>query len=199
MLRGPVAVLGANVLFPFQLRNFLLHLAAEGRLNPRWSEDIIAEFLRALKDDAGLDRVQRSHLQTQMQRYFPDAWGSGHSGAADGISLPDEGDRHVIALALHYEAVFIVTRNLRHFPANVLHPLGVEAVDPDTFVEVLFAVDPPAVLRAAELHRSSLRAHPLSPEAYLHSLRAHAGLSRTTDLLRSAGFLDDAARAEPAG
>jgi len=55
---------------------------------------------------------------------------------------------------------------------------------------VLYLVDPSAVLHAAELHRRSLRAHPLNGEEYLDSLRTRALLPRMADLLRSAGFLD---------
>jgi predicted nucleic acid-binding protein len=194
MPHAPLAVLDANVLFSFQLRNLLLHLAVAGRFEPLWSEEIMAECLRALGDDAGVSESQRAHLLEQMRIYFPGAWGGGHARAADGLLLPDEADRHVIALALHHEAEFIVTRNLRHFPADLLHPLGTEPVDPDEFVEILFVIDPDAVLATAEAHRRSLKAHPLDPSAYLESLRTHAGVPRAAELLRSAGFLDPAAR-----
>lgn len=197
MPHAPSAILDANVLFPFQLRNLLLHLAAEEQFHPLWSDEIVAEFLQALQRDAGLTEAQCAHLSSQMRKYFPHAWRDGYAGAADGIVLADEGDRHVIALAVHHKAKFIVTRNFRHFPADVLRPLGVEPVDPETFIEILFAVSRAAVLRAAELHRTSLRKHPLAPDAYLESLCSRAGLSRIADLLRGAGFLDDAARIEP--
>jgi predicted nucleic acid-binding protein len=194
MAHGPLAVLDANVLFPFQLRNLLLHLAAEQQFEPLWSDEIVSEFLRALQRNAGLGETQCTHLVSQMRAYFPDAWGGGHAGAADGIPLPDEGDRHVVALAVHHEAELIVTWNLRHFPDALLHPLGIEPVDPETFIEILYVADPAAVVRAAELHRRSLTAHPLTPEAYLDSLHDHARLPRTADLLRSTGFLDASVR-----
>jgi predicted nucleic acid-binding protein len=170
MPERPVAVLDANVLFPFQLRNLLLHLAAEDLFQPLWSNDIMSELGRVLRDRAGVTDGQWHHLAGQMRRYFGHAWGEGYGGAADGLVLPDEGDRHVLALAVHYEAEFIVTWNLRDFPGDVLLPLGVEAVDPDAFIEMLWEEDRPAVMRAAEQHRVSLRSHPLSPEAYLASL-----------------------------
>lgn len=111
-----------------------------------------------------------------------------------GFRFPTRATVHVVALALHHEAEFIVTRNLRHFPAHLLHPLGTEPVDPDEFVEILFVIAPHAVLEAAEVHRRSLKAHPLDPSAYLDSLRTHAGVPRTADRLRAAGFLEPAAR-----
>src|SRR3954452_20728527 len=58
MAYASVAVLDANFLFPFQLRNLLLHLAAERRFEPLWSDEIVSEFLRALRRDAGLAESQ---------------------------------------------------------------------------------------------------------------------------------------------
>lgn len=109
MPHAPSAVLDANVLFPFQLRDLLLHLAAEEQFHPLWSDEIVADFLRALQRDAGLTEAQCAHLSSQMRKYFPHAWRDGYAGAADGIVLADEGDRHVIALAVHHKAKFIVT------------------------------------------------------------------------------------------
>ena len=42
----PLAVLDANVLYPFQLRNFLLHAAVEDLFDPLWSDEIVDEFSR---------------------------------------------------------------------------------------------------------------------------------------------------------
>lgn len=104
------------------------------------------------------------------------------------LPLPDEGDRHVVALAVHQEAEFIVTRNARHFPPDLLRPLGIRPVDPDEFVVRLWRRNGPAVLAAAERHRLSLRRQPLDAREYLHSLRGHAGLPRTARCLAVAGF-----------
>ena len=194
MPHGPLAVLDADVLFSFQLRNLLLHLAVAERFEPLWSEEILAECLRALGEHADLTLSQRSHLLERMHASFPGALGGGFARAADGLPLPDDAERLVIALALHYEAEFIVTRNLRHFPAHLLHPLGTEPIDPDGFVEILFVIDPESVVAAAEVHRCSLKRRPLDPAAYLESLRTHAGVPRTADLLQSAGFLEPAVR-----
>lgn len=188
MRPGPAAVLDANVLFPFQLRNLLLHLAADGLFEPVWSEQILGECVRNLLAHAGLREEQCAHLVGQMRAAFPEASGTGYERAADGLVLPDEGDRHVIALAAHHEAEFIITRNRKHFPADVLHPLGIWPVDPDDFIVGLWQGDGAAVLAAAERHRLSLRRAPLAPERYLESLRTHAGLPRTADRLAAAGM-----------
>jgi hypothetical protein len=188
----PVAVLDANVLFPFQLRNLLLHLSVEGLYKPLWSDQILEEVRRALAREAGVSDEQWSHLRGQMEKHFPDAWGSGYDGAADGLVLPDEGDRHVIALALAYEAEAIVTSNLKHFGAVTLDPFGTAAVHPDHFCMDLAERDPAAVLRAADRHRVSLKSHPMRAEEYLDSIGEKAGLRRTSRFLLEAGFLSRA-------
>jgi hypothetical protein len=188
MQASPAAVLDANVLYPFQLRNLLLHLAVDGLFEPLWSEQIVDECVRNLRSNAGLTDGQCAHLVGQMRVAFPEAWGTGYEGAADGLVLPDEGDRHVMALAAHHEAEFIITRNAKHFPPDLLRPLGIRPLDPDAFVGRLWRRDRQAVLAAAERHRQSLRRAPLTPERYLDSLHTHAGLPRAARRLAAAGF-----------
>lgn len=89
---------------------------------------------------------------------------------------------------MHHEAEIIVTRNAKHFPPDLLRPLGIRPLDPDEFVVRLWRRDGAAVLAAAERHRQSLRRAPLTPERYLESLRTHAGLPRTARRLETAGF-----------
>jgi len=59
----------------------------------------------------------------------------------------------VLAAAIAAKAELIVTLNVRHFPAVVLEPLGIEAVTPDRFLSrqaptfasrcMEFQIDPP--------------------------------------------------------
>jgi predicted nucleic acid-binding protein len=188
MTERPAAVLDANVLFPFQLRNLLLWLAVEALYDPLWSDEIIDECTRNLRRQGLMTDAQCAHLIAQIRSHFPDAWGVGYEGLADELVLPDPGDRHVVALALDYEAEFIVTRNAKHFPANILRPLGIEPVSPDLFVCLLCEQDADAVLRASEQHRTSLR-QPLDPADYLESLRKYAELPDSAERLASAGFV----------
>ncbi len=75
MRAAPAAVLDANVLFPFQLRNLLLHLAVDGLFEPLWSERIVDECVRNLRSKAGLADPQCAHLVGQMRIAVPEAWG----------------------------------------------------------------------------------------------------------------------------
>lgn len=45
---GFIAVLDANVLYPAPVRDILLHIAAKGLYQPKWSSEIQDEWLRNL-------------------------------------------------------------------------------------------------------------------------------------------------------
>jgi len=153
---------------------------------------ILDEVQRNLLSKAKLTEAQLDHLESQMRQAFPEACGSHFHGADQGVQLPDEGDRHVVALAVHYEADVIVTWNSKDFPRAVLASLGLEPIRPPSFVDRLWAMDQERVLRAAEAQRTSLVRDPLTPAAYLSALRTPAGLLRLAQRLESAGFLESA-------
>ena len=71
----------------------------------------------------------------------------------DQLTLPDDGDRHVLAAAIKGDAEILVTANLKHFPASALAPYGIEALHPDEFVLRLIERVPARVLAAARDHR----------------------------------------------
>lgn len=185
----PLAVLDANILYPFQLRGFLLHAAVEDLFDPLWSDEIVDEFSRNLTANEGIAQERIDHLVGQMRSAFPDAWGAGYEGYADGVVLPDEGDRHVVALAAKYEAEVIVTNNTRDFPEIALAPLGLKAISAQRFATKLAELDLRAVFTAAENHRLSLTRAPLGPAEYLDSLARRAGIPQLAEQLRTAGFL----------
>ena len=113
------ALLDANVLYPAGLRDFLLRLADRYLYTPLWSADIHAEWMRNLlvdRPDLSGDMLERT--RAVMDGHFPEAVVTGYEAVAAGLDLPDAGDRHVLAAAIHGRADVIVTRNLRHFPAD---------------------------------------------------------------------------------
>jgi hypothetical protein len=61
-----------------------------------------------------------------MRRHFPEAMVSGYEELIDQMDN-DPKDRHVLAAAVVAGAEFIVTANLRDFPARALEPRAVEA------------------------------------------------------------------------
>ena len=181
--KRPRVVYDANVLYPAQLRDFLMWVGVNKLVEAHWTEAIQHEWMRNLlanRDD--LDEEQLAYTRQQMERALPNACVDGHAGWIDHLTLPDENDRHVLAAALHVNADAIVTINLRDFPDDYLSVFGITAVHPDKLVSFLFDHSPDDVIGTASDHRSTLRNPEKSPEEYLQSLR-EGHLEETADRL----------------
>ena len=50
-------------------------------------------------------------------------------------------DRHVLAAAVVYKADYLVTFNLRDFPASAADQFHIDVVGPSTFLKMLWALD----------------------------------------------------------
>jgi len=105
-----------------------------------------------------------------MDRNVPDALVNGYESLIDGMALPDENDRHVLAAAIKGNAEGIITFNLKDFPEDALSQYGVSAIHPDEFLSDMFELDPAKCLQAAQQQRRSLRNPPFSSEEYLSCL-----------------------------
>jgi len=150
----PLAVLDTCVLYPRTTRDLLLDYAIEGLFEPLWSEEILEELRRTC--------VRRNNpvdggagLIAALGKVFPDALGAGYQGLVPALVLPDPDDRHVLALALHHEAEFLVTANLTDFPAPL--PGGIVAISADDFLSALTDEMPDEALAAATCHRMQRR------------------------------------------
>ena len=177
---------------PFNYEICFSGLHRKDSTSPSGLELILDEVQRNLRSKAKLTEAQLDHLESHMRQAFPEACGSHCHGAEEEVQLPDEDDRHVLALAVHYEADVLVTWNSKHFPKALLTGFGLEPMRPPSFLDRLWAMDRERVLRAAEAHRTSLVRDPLAPAAYLGALRTRAGLRRLAQRLESAGFLESA-------
>lgn len=130
------------------------------------------------------------YTRREMDRALPDACVDGHHRLIQDLTLPDPDDRHVLAVAIHADADYIVTFNLSDFPEARLDPHGLEAVSPDRLASILMdrvleqVLVPEQVLEVAARHRASLRKPPLRPAEYLRALR-NGGLDKTADGLES--------------
>ena len=95
-----VAVLDANVLFPFRKRDILLRFCHAGLFQARWSEQILDEWTRNLLDQKPqLEDSIRSQLRA-MKTHFPEALVTGYEPLVIALDLPDTDDRHVLAAAI---------------------------------------------------------------------------------------------------
>ena len=109
-------VLDASILYQDVLRNLLLWIAAEGGLDPVWTERILEETGCNLLENEVLKDEQWESLRAAMLASFPDAMVD--QDAVDAIEgeMPNhEDDRHVLAAAVVGDAEIVLTDNLRHF------------------------------------------------------------------------------------
>lgn len=175
----------ANVLYPAELRNFLMHLAVTGLFRAKWSAAVHEEWIsNLLKNRQDLTREKLERTRQLMDKATLDALVEGYENLIPSLTLPDPNDRHVLAAAIHGGAQIIVTMNLRDFPNEVLQQYEIEALHPDEFILQLIENAPDVVLNAAEMHRQSLKNPPKSVEEFLASLEAQ-GLLKSVTVLRS--------------
>lgn len=128
-----------------------------------------------------LTKIER--VRALMEQHIPEATDEDCDALVDQLTLPDDGDRHVLAAAIKGDADILVTVNLKHFPAPAVAPYGIEALHPDEFVLRLIERVPARVLAAARDHRQSLKNPPKSVEEYLAALEK-LGLAGTVAALR---------------
>jgi len=173
------AVFDACVLYPAPLRDLLMWLALSGRFRARWTAEIHDEWVRNLhKNRPDLTPALLRRTVDLMNQAVPDALVSGYEDLIDGLTLPDEDDRHVLAAAIRCGASVIVTFNERDFPKDLLAAYGVEVQHPDEFIDDLFDLDQAAVVAAAQKQRSTLKNPPIDVDRYLDILMKQ-GLTKT--------------------
>ena len=178
----------ANVLYPAELRNLLMHLALTGLFRAKWSADIHEEWISSLlQKRPDLTREKLERTRQLMDVHAVDALVTGYEDLIPGLQLPDPNDRHVLAAAIRGHANVIVTMNLRDFPREILGPLGIDAQHPDEFVPHLLDLAPGAVVAAAQNHRLSLKNPPKTAAEYLATLERQ-GLTQTVSVLREYMF-----------
>jgi hypothetical protein len=92
-----------------------------------------------------------------MRSTFPDACVPTPTALLDVVpKIPDSGDRHIVAAAIHEHAQAIVTLNLRHFPQKVLEPLGISVYSPDEFLVRLFHRNPDGIMGVLDRQASAI-------------------------------------------
>lgn len=179
------AVLDACVLYSAPLRDFLFRLAFAGLLLPFWSEEIQDEWMRnLLRNRLDLKKEKLERTCREMEFHFPNGLVREYESITPTLELPDPNDRHVLAVAIHAKAKYIVTFNLSDFPKSVLAPYQVEAISPDDFVLRVIELDAELFIETVAKHRGVLFRPALSVNAYLATLEKQ-GLSQTVAFLRS--------------
>jgi predicted nucleic acid-binding protein len=145
------AALDTCVLVPSMTRDVLLEIAERGVYRPVWSIailDELADTLHKLSDKRGTDHQTAQtyvrRLRDQMATAFPDAMVTGWEHLVEGIKLPDQDDRHVVAAAVAGRADVIVTDNVKDFPPFSL-PGDLSTQTADEFLVDSLDLQPEAV------------------------------------------------------
>lgn len=187
-MAGFIAFYDANVLYPAELRNLLMHLALIGLFRAKWSADVHEEWISNLlkkRPDLTRDKLERTRML--MDKHAVDALVIGYEELIPGLQLPDPDDRHVLAAAIRGHADVIVTMNLRDFPSDIIGSFGIEVQHPDEFIFHLLDLALGAVVAAAQDHRQSLKNPPRTVPEYLEILERQ-GLTQTVSVLREYMF-----------
>lgn len=152
MTRGtaPRVVLDACVIYPTVMREMLLGAAREGFFQPRWSDRITEEWVRATaKLGPGEETLARGEA-ARLDALWPDAAIPRHEGLEARLWLPDPADIHVLSAAIAGSCDGIVTVNAKDFPRNILAEEGLFRADPDAFLLGFHKAEPERMSRVAD-------------------------------------------------
>jgi predicted nucleic acid-binding protein len=178
----------ACVLYPAPLRDLLIQLALTELFKARWTDRIHDEWTRnVLKNRPDLTSSQLNRTRAMMNAAVDDALVCEYEDIIPTLKLPDPDDRHVLAAAIAANANYIITFNLKDFPAVILDRYEIEAQHPDRFISDLIDLNSAAVLASAESCRQRLKNPPKLAEEYLEILLKQ-GLSNSTNSLRQSGY-----------
>lgn len=170
-------------------RNLLLTLAEAEFYRVRWSDAVMQETGAAIQDMLNKRDVPDAEKRGQMAvaamtEAFEEAMVSDYDDFLSvAVKMPDQGDAHVLAAALKTRAHVIVTDNLKHFPADILKPLNVEARSTDDFLADTIALNPGKAVSAIRTMRERLKRPEKTPGQLLLDMEA-SGLTATVDVLR---------------
>jgi len=180
-VRSLDATLDADVLLPITLADTLLRLAEEGFYRPHWSAEVLDEVVRNLVTKFGLAPSAARKRVDHMTGAFPEALVAGYQRLVP--TMPnDPKDRHVLAAAIRSGSQVIVTRNLRHFPIELLREFDIEAQPPDLFLLHQSALDPKAAVAVLRRQAADKRRPPRRTAEVLDRLAANA--PTFTDVMR---------------
>lgn len=178
-----VVILDANVLYPFRMRDALLHFAEAGLFRARWSADIIEEWRRSLlKAKPKLEESVTSQINA-MRRTFPEACVDGYEDLIEALTLPDPDDRHVLAAAIVADAEHIITENIKDFPEGSIRKYGIEAVTADDFLASTFELYPADATAALRTMRRNYEKPPFKAADFIFDLQAK-GMPKLASMLK---------------
>ena len=126
-------VLDTNVIYPLEVRDLLFWFAHYDLYTPKWSKHIFSEWEAVMRRKEVSEDEIRKRLAV-ANAAFPDAMVENYEPLIEGLTLPDEKDRHVLAASIKTNANLIITNNLKDFPEEVLSTYSLVAKSADDFL-----------------------------------------------------------------
>lgn len=177
-------LIDACVLYAAPVRDLLVELAGRELFRAKWTAAIQDEWVKALLNNRPELEVGKLRRTVElMNQNVMDCMVEGHDALIEALDLPDPGDRHVLAAAIHANCDAIVTFNRRDFPGNVLDQYNIELLHPDDFLHFQFDLGDAQVITAVQRIRSRLKNPPLTAAQYLDRLELQ-GLPKIVAELR---------------
>jgi predicted nucleic acid-binding protein len=106
----------------------------------RWTEQILAEVTRTLVARFGKTPEKARYREAAMREFFPESLVVNYEPLVKDMEN-HPGDRHVLAAAVACRADYIVTFNLKHFPASATARHKIEVIGPSAFLKWLAVLD----------------------------------------------------------
>jgi predicted nucleic acid-binding protein len=126
-----VVLADANILYSRTLRDYFLYAAGEGAIEIHWSQRILDEMSRNLRNNLGLSQADTDRLEQLMNDFIDYALITVNPRdlAVAGTVEMDPGDRHVLAAAITAQADILLTDNTAHFPHDWMREHGIELLN----------------------------------------------------------------------
>jgi hypothetical protein len=106
----------------------------------------------------------------------------GYQSMIPSLTLPDPGDRHVLAAAIIGRCDVIVTQNLKDFPEAALAPYGIDAQHPDEFLCNHLNLEQGLFCSAVRKVRQRLKNPPYTINDYLDTLTRQGLVATVSEL-----------------
>lgn len=176
-------VLDTNIIYPIAIRDLLFWFAHYDLFTPKWSNHIFKEWEDVMRRK-GVEEGEIEKRTSVVNQAFPDALVENYESLIDGLTIPDEDDRHVLAAAIKINANIIVTNNLKDFPKDYLSNYGLTAKSADDFLTDIIDLNQEVAVEAFKKMVLYRRNPDMDEYEVLDQLRRN-GLKKTAHYLHS--------------
>lgn len=175
-----------NICYPISRLDLLLRLDEASLHEILWTEDLLSELARVWVEHGAHSRQAAERICDAIRAAFSGQEVPRAAYAHLIASMPgDDADDHAHAAAAAVRApATILTRNLRHFPAESLAQYGVSVRTPDDYLTEMFSLHAYDLVRVVHQMAADRRS-PIMSVADVLSALERAGIPRLTQCVRA--------------